>query len=79
MRTRHEVDRLELANKKMELDATNTRVKLLIMGGGISLLVLVCCFLGYISYSRHQYGLQLEKAKEKAEEADRLKPLFLRI
>lgn len=77
LRTRHEVDRLELANKKMELDATNTRVKLLIMGGGISLLVLVCCFLGYISYSRHQYGLQLEKAKEKAEEADRLKSAFL--
>lgn len=77
LRTRHEVDRLELANKKMELDATNTRVKLLIMGGGISLLVLVCCFLGYISYSRHRYGLQLEKAKEKAEESDRLKSSFL--
>ena len=33
--------------------------------------------MGYISYSRHRYGLRLERAKEKAEEADRLKSAFL--
>ena len=39
--------------------------------------MIICCFLGYISYSRHRYGLRLERAKEKAEEADRLKSAFL--
>ncbi|WP_455633521.1 sensor histidine kinase [Parabacteroides sp.] len=77
LRARHDVDKLELANKKMELEAVHSRSKLLAMGGGIILLILVCCSLGYISYSRHKYGLQLEKAKEKAEEADRLKSAFL--
>ena len=57
LRARHDVDKLELANKKMELE--------------------VCCSLGYISYSRHKYGLQLKQAKDKAEEADRLKSAFL--
>ncbi|WP_302573039.1 sensor histidine kinase, partial [Parabacteroides goldsteinii] len=31
----------------------------------------------YISYSRHRYGQQLKLAKEKAEEADRMKSAFL--
>lgn len=47
------------------------------MGGGLAFLALLCSSLGYISYSRHRYGRQLEKAKEKAEEADRLKSAFL--
>lgn len=77
LRTRHDIDKLELANKKMELEAAHSRTKLLVMGGGLSLLLLLCCFLGYISYSGHKYGLQLEKARDKAEEADRLKSAFL--
>ena len=57
LRARHDVDKLELANKKMELEAAHSRTKLLVMGGGLVLLLLVCCSLGYISYSRHKYGL----------------------
>ena len=77
LRARHDVDKLELANKKMELEAAHSRTKLLVMGGGLVLLLLVCSSLGYISYSRHKYGLQLKQAKDKAEEADRLKSAFL--
>ena len=77
LRARHDGDKLELANKKMELEAAHSRTKLLVMGGGLVLLLLVCCSLGYISYSRHKYGLQLKQAKDKAEEADRLKSAFL--
>ena len=77
LRARHDVDKLELANKKMELEAAHSRTNLLVMGGGLVLLLLVCCSLGYISYSRHKYGLQLKQAKDKAEEADRLKSAFL--
>ena len=77
LRNQHDVDKLELANKKMELDASHLRANLLTMGGGLAILMIICCFLGYISYTRHRYGLRLERAKEKAEEADRLKSAFL--
>lgn len=77
LRSRHDMDKLELKNKQMALEAAQTHSQLLVMGGGLAFLALLCCSLGYISYSRHRYGRQLEKAKEKAEEADRLKSAFL--
>lgn len=76
-RTQHDVDKLELENKQMELETSKIHTQLLLMGGGLILLVLVCLLLGFISYSRHKYGQQLKLAKEKAEEADRLKSTFL--
>lgn len=76
-RTRHDVDRLELKNKQMELQASNTHAQLLLMGGGLLLFVVISCALGFVAYSRHKYGIQLQKAKEKAEEADHLKSAFL--
>ncbi len=77
LRTRHDIDKLEIKNKEMELEAVRTRNQLWVMAGGLSLLVLICGLLVYIAWSRHRYGLQLKAAKEKAEEADRLKSAFL--
>lgn len=77
MKTQHEVDKLELKNKQMDLEVAKSHSRLLLMGGGAVFLFLVCCLLGYISYSRHRYGQQLKIAKEKAEEADRMKSAFL--
>lgn len=77
MNTRHEVDKLELKNKQMDLEVAQAHSHLLQMGGGAALLFVLCCLLGYISYSRHRYGQQLKIAKEKAEEADRMKSAFL--
>ncbi|RHJ92612.1 sensor histidine kinase [Bacteroides sp. AM07-16] len=71
------MDKLELNSKKMELQASHAHTRLLQMGGGMILLILACCTLGWVAYSRHRYGLQLKKAKEKAEEADQLKSAFL--
>lgn len=76
-RTQHDVDKLELKNKQMELEASETHVQILMMGGGLILLLLACGALGFISYSRHKYSKQLCVAKEKAEEADRMKSAFL--
>ena len=73
MKTQHEVDKLELKNRQMDLEVAH----LLQMGGGAAFLLILCCLLGYISYSRHRYGQQLKLAKEKAEEADRMKSAFL--
>lgn len=76
-RTQHDVDRLELKNKQMELDASKTHSQMMMMGGGLILLLLVCGTLGFISYSRHKYSKQMQLAKEKAEEADNMKSAFL--
>ena len=77
MKTQHEVDKLELKNKQMDLEVEQAHSQLLKMGSGAAFLLALCCLLGYISYSRHRYGRQLEIAKEKAEEADRMKSAFL--
>lgn len=77
LRNLHDLDKLKLQNKQMELEAAETHSQLLLLWGGLALLAIVCCFLGYVSYSRHRYGRQLKIAKEKAEEADRLKSAFL--
>ena len=77
MKTQHEVDKLELKNRQMDLEVAQAHSHLLQMGGGAAFLLILCCLLGYISYSRHRYGQQLKLAKEKAEEADRMKSAFL--
>lgn len=77
LRNQHDVDKLELHNKQMELEAANTHSQLLLLWGGLAILALACCSLGYVSFSRHRYGKQLKIAKERAEEADHLKSAFL--
>lgn len=77
LRTQHNVDKLELENKQMELEAVQTHSQMLKMGWTLVLLLMVCCLMAYITYSRHMYGIQLKAAKEKAEEADQLKSNFL--
>ena len=77
LKTQHDMDKLELKTKQMELETSKIHSHMLIMGGGLILLVVICCLLFFIAYSRHKYGLQLKVAKEKAEEADRLKSAFL--
>lgn len=77
MKAQHETDELQIRNKEMELEGAHARSQMLLMGSGIGFLALACCLLGYISYSRHRYGKQLERAKEKAEESDQMKSAFL--
>ena len=77
LRNQHDIDNLALQNKKMELKATKDHSHMIMMEGGILFLVLICCAFGYISYTRNKHSIQLRKAKEKAEESDRLKSAFL--
>lgn len=77
LKAQHDVDELELKTKQMELEASTFHSQRLLMGSGLIFMVLICCLLVYIAYSRHRHGLQLKVAKEKAEKADRLKSAFL--
>lgn len=76
-RSQHDLDKLELKNKQMELDVSKAHSQMMMMGGGLILLLLVCGTLGFITYSRHKYSKQMQLAKEKAEEADNMKSAFL--
>lgn len=67
MKTQHEVDKLELKNKEMDLEVAEAHSHPLQMGGGGAIfLFMLCCLLGYVSYSRHRYGLQLKNSKGKS-------------
>ncbi len=77
MRTQHNVDKLELANKQMEMEALKGRTQLLYLWIGVGALVLLCCLLIFLVHLHRRHGAQLKKAKEKAEESDQLKSAFL--
>ena len=77
MKTQHNVDKLELENKQMEVQALRDHNQMLFLYGGMIVLVIICCLLGYLTYTIHRFGRQLKVSKEKAEEADRLKSAFL--
>ena len=77
MRTRHNIDKLELANRKLEVEALRDRTRMFYLWTGVIALVFVCCLLFFLVYLHRRHSMQLRKAKEKAEESDRLKSAFL--
>lgn len=77
MKTQHSVDKLEIANKQMEMDKLKDHNKMLFLFGGMIVLLIICFSLGYLVFTIHRFGRELKAAKEKAEEADRLKSAFL--
>lgn len=77
LRTQREIEELEVQSKKLELEAEKSHVRVLMLGGGFVLVLLLCGALGIVAYSRHRAGIRLRAAKEKAEEADHLKSMFL--
>lgn len=77
MNTRHQMDKLELENQKMEMEAIKTHAEMTFLWGGLAVLALICCLLGYMVYVVHRFSRQLKATKEKAEESDRLKSAFL--
>lgn len=77
MQAQHENDKLELQNQKMEMEAMHVRNVLIFMWVGVLVLVLICGLLVFLVYQKHRLGEQFKLAKEKAEEADRIKSAFL--
>ena len=77
MQAQHETDKLELQNQKMEMEALHARNVLIFMGVGVLVLVLICALLVFLVCQKHRLGEQFKLAKEKAEEADRIKSAFL--
>lgn len=55
----------------------HARNVLIFMGVGVLVLVLICALLVFLVCQKHRLGEQFKLAKEKAEEADRIKSAFL--
>ena len=53
------------------------RPRMFYLWTGVIALVFVCCLLFFLVYLHRRHSMQLRKAKEKAEESDRLKSAFL--
>lgn len=77
LKAQREVDKLEVKNKRLELEAESSQVRILTLRGGLVLSFLFCVGLGGVARARHRAKIRLKIAKEKAEEADRLKSAFL--
>jgi signal transduction histidine kinase len=77
LRNQHDMDKLALQNKQMELKAAQDHTHIQRMESGFVLMIVICLAAALFAYSRYRYGKQLKKAKEKAEESDRLKSAFL--
>ncbi|MDF9831149.1 HAMP domain-containing sensor histidine kinase [Parabacteroides sp. PF5-6] len=77
VRARYEMDRLELEKKEMEIEAEKTRSQATLLFGGCVLLLLALCGLTFVMRSIQRSKQALREAKEKAENADRMKSAFL--
>lgn len=73
----HDIDRLKLENTQMELQVSQANSRQWKFYSITGLLSLLCLLLAYVSRNRHKISLQMKKARDKAEEADRLKSAFL--
>lgn len=76
MRTKYEVEALEMEKHQIQIEAEKTRMQLMLVAGGLVVLILVILGLIFLvrvtRRSREAYRI----AKEKAEEADQMKSAF---
>jgi len=77
IQTKHGVERLEMETGQMEERMKQTRLQLWIVLGGFILLLFIIMALVYMMRVIHKNRKELRLAKERAEEADRLKSVFL--
>lgn len=77
LKTQHNLDKLELSNRQMEMEALQSHNQMLYLWGGLVVLAIICCLLISLVYVVHRFSRQLKVAKEKAEEADQMKSAFL--
>lgn len=75
MQIQHQEDKKALKIKELQLKVSHNT--LWELGALLIISLLTCTFFGYIIYSRKKRNRFLRKAKERAEESDRIKSAFL--
>lgn len=77
IRTQYEVDKLELEKQQIELKSKQTGNLMILWIVGCLLLIIIIAALIYVIHITRKGKATVTKAKEKAEEADRMKSIFL--
>jgi len=77
MRTKYEVEKLQLEKQQIEITNLKTRSKMMLFGAGCLILLLTIFGLIYIVRIAQRSRRSFKLAKEKAEEADQMKTAFL--
>lgn len=77
LRTKHEVEKLEIESQEAEIKAEQNRVRLSFMYVCGLILIIVLLVLAYMVYVNNRKEKKIKAAKEKAEEIDNLKTTFL--
>ncbi|MDL2278878.1 HAMP domain-containing histidine kinase [Parabacteroides sp. OttesenSCG-928-G07] len=77
MRTKYEVEKLELDKQQIEIEAEQTHMRMMLLIGGCGILLVVVLSLVYMVRATQRSRTAYKIAKEKAEEADRMKSAFL--
>lgn len=77
MRTKYEVEKLEMEKQQIEREAEQTRTKMMLLIGSCLLLILIIVALSYMIRESLRSKRIMQLAKEKAEEADKMKSTFL--
>lgn len=77
MRTKYEVEKLQLEKQQIEIDNLKTRSRAALLTAGCILLLLITFGLVYLVRVTQRSKKSYQRAKEKAEEADQMKSAFL--
>lgn len=77
LRTKHEVEKLQIESQQMEAKAKQEHIRLTFWYAGSLVLLLVFLILLYMVYMNNRKKAEIKAAKEKAEEIDNLKTTFL--
>ncbi|MDL2255641.1 sensor histidine kinase [Parabacteroides sp. OttesenSCG-928-K15] len=77
IRTQYDVEKLEYEKQQIEIEAARTRSRMFLFGLGFVLMLVIVIVMGYLIHMIREKQQQLQRAKEKAEEADQLKSAFL--
>jgi len=77
MRTKYEVEKLQLEKQQIEIDSLKTRSRMTLLTAGCIFLLLAIVGLIYLVRITQRSKKSFKQAKEKAEEADQMKSAFL--
>jgi signal transduction histidine kinase len=76
-RSQRDFDNLEMTNQRLEMEASHDHFQMSMLKYGVGLMILICLIMGVAVWLFRRSSIESKKARMKAEEADRMKTIFL--
>lgn len=76
-RSQRDFDNLKLTNQALKIEASHDHFQMSMLRFSIGSLIFICLIMGIALWLFHRSSIQSKKAQIKAEEADRMKTIFL--